>query len=113
MDRVKVGPPLPAPLDAHQTRALQFADELRDARAAHAHVLRQALLSRKARVIMPRVAQEHRVSDLRAEGQGAVPQNEIGHLREAAQRHRVGGREGDVMLQHDFPKRLHCDNIMP
>lgn len=89
MDGVKVGLALAAPLDADQTDAVQFRDQLRDAHTAHAHVLGQPVLAGKARIIMPGVAQEHGIRDLGPHRKVRVFEDEIGHLREATPDNRI------------------------
>ena len=105
VDRVVVGLTLAASFDLHQAGLFKFPDKFRNTGTAHSHVLSHAILARKAEIIVPRVAQEHRVCDFGANGQGWIPEDEIGYLREAAADHRIFRGQTDVL--HDLPYWLH------
>ena len=76
-------------LDGYQPRLFQFSDQLGDARPGQAHVIRQPVLPRKARIIMPGVAQEHGVGDFGTHRQACIFQNEIRDLGEAPLQHGI------------------------
>src|SRR5205809_6852454 len=76
LDGVDVGLALAAALDLDQPGLLQLADQLRNARPCHAHVLGKAILTREAEIVVPTVADEHGVDHLSADRQGGHPQDE-------------------------------------
>lgn len=101
-DGVKVGASLAASLDADHASLLQFTDVLRHTRAAHANGFAERLLAGEALIIVPGIAQEHRVNDLRPERKLRVFQYKIRHLRKAAPGYRIEGSvELDVLLFDD------------
>lgn len=108
MDSVEVGLALAAPGNRNQSGPLQFPHEFSHARPAHAHVLGQTILTRKARIVVPRVAQEHRIRHLRTQRQVGVFEDEIGHLRKTAPDDWIVRGQLQVMLPDHFPNLLHA-----
>ena len=108
MDGVKVRFSLSPALDGHQTGLLQSGDQLGDTRPGHAHVLRQPVLPRKTRIVVPGVAQKHGVSDFCAHGNVRVFQDEIRDLGKAALQHGISRVQLQILLFEDFPD---CFNV--
>jgi hypothetical protein len=98
IDRVEVGLALTAALDFDETAFLEFGDGTAHRRYMRAHVLGQAFLAGEAKVVVPRVTEQERVSGLRVGRKIRIAQNKIGELREAVQRDRVGAVETHVLL---------------
>ena len=107
MNGVEIRLALAASFNRHQFGPLQFPDEFGHARPAHAHVLRQTILARKTRIIVPGIAQKHGIRDLRADGQIRVFEDEIGHLRKATAEDWILRGQMQVMLLEDFPDLFH------
>ena len=80
-----------------------------------AHVLGEALLAWKAKIVVPSVAEKKRVDSLRVCGQFGIAQDEVRELREAVQRNRVGSIEPHVLLDLFEPAGdvLHRGSIAP
>src|SRR6266851_9238555 len=95
---VEIGLPLATALDLDQAGCLQLLDELVHPRDAHAHVVREPVLARKATVVVPSEMQEHRISDLGTQAESPVTQDEIRHLCEPAASDGIAGRQLDVAL---------------
>ena len=69
-----------------------------DGRDVGAHVLGKTFLAGEAEVVVPGVAQQQRVDCLRIGGEIRIPENEVGKLREAMLRNRIGGVEPHVLI---------------
>ena len=95
MDGVKVGLSLSPALDCHHAGSFQFGDQLGHARTCHAHILRQPILPRKAGIIVPGVAQKHRIGDFCANRDFRVFQNEIRDLGKASLQHGIEAVQSD------------------
>src|SRR6266851_2233461 len=78
--------------------ACSSAIKLCNSWSGYAHVLRQPVLSRKAEIVVPRIAQKHGVGDLRANRDLRIFQNEIRDLGEPSACNRVARRELDIAL---------------
>ena len=85
----------------------QFANVLGDAGPTHPHVIREAILAGKTGIVVPSVAQEHRVSQFGPDRQIRVSQDEIWHLGKTATRDWIQRVQLDVVLAHDFTNRFH------
>ncbi len=103
---VEIGLPLPSPANRDEAALTEFGDEVGDARDTQAHIRRQALLSREATVIVPRVREKHRVGQLGSDGEVRVAEQEIGNLRKASGGNRIEGVESNVLLK-DLCDGLH------
>ena len=79
-DLVDIGLALPPSFNLDQARILKLFDEPVDTGDAHSQVVREALLSGEAEIVVPRVAQELRVYDDRAHRQSTVLEEEVGNL---------------------------------
>jgi len=107
MDGVNVGSSLSPALNAYQAGLFQFPHKLGHARPAHAHVLGQPILSRKARIIVPRVAQKHGIGHFGAQRQLGVFQDEIRDLGKASLQHGIDRVQLQILLLEDFPDCFH------
>ena len=94
-------------LDGDEPGLAQFRDELVYAGAAHAHVLREPFLSRKAVIVRPGVAEEHGIGNFGPQGQRRVTQDKIGDLGKAFPRNRIKGVQLDVLFLDQFAEGLH------
>ena len=103
VDGVKVGFALSPALDADQASRFEFRDQLRHAHSAHAHVLGQSILPGKAGVIVPGVAEEHRVGNFGSDGKVRVFEDEIGDLGKTVPQHGIDRVQLQILFLEDFP----------
>ncbi|MCX6925727.1 MAG: hypothetical protein NT154_21320 [Verrucomicrobia bacterium] len=107
MDLVEIGLALSPALNADEARPLKFGDQLSHTRTRHAHVSSETFLAREAGIVVPGVAQKHSVDHFGADGQSAIAQYEIRHLRKSRLDHGIGGVEQDIALLDCFANGLH------
>jgi len=107
MNGVEVGLSLSPALNANQTHPFQFGDQLRDAHAAHSHVLGQTILPRKTRVIVPSVAQKQAIGDFRSRRDCRASDNEVRDLRKTIPRDGIARVELQVSLFDGLPDLFH------
>lgn len=108
LDFVEVRLALTASDDFHQSGGFERLDEFIDARNAHAHVLGETFLAGKAGIVVPRVAEKHRINDFRSDRQNGIAQNKIRDLGEPATCDRIERVELNVLLLENVPYCLHA-----
>jgi len=107
MDDVEIRFAKATALDGDESGLAQFRDEFIHTGAAHAHVLREPFLPRKAVVVSPGVAEEHGVGNFGSKGQRRIAEDKIGDLGKAFPSNRIKGVQLDVLLLDQFAEGLH------
>ena len=107
MNGVDVGLALPPTLDGDQAGFFQFRDQLRHPHPAHAHVFGQSVLTRKAGIIVPGVAQKQGIRDLGADGKIRLLQNEVRNLGKATPQNGIVRVELDGSFLEHFSDGPH------
>ena len=119
MQPVQIGLAEATLLDLQQFRRLQLLEVGANATIGRPHVFCERNLSGEASVIAPRVFEQHRISELGADGNIRVRQNEIRDLSEAVTRRKIGTNDFNVALSEDVanvPLGLifhHCHYTRP
>lgn len=98
MKIVEVGHSKPALFDLQEFGVLELLEVRANAALTRAHFFGQFLLPRKDSIVGPVVFQQHGVGELGADGEVLVGEDDVGHLREAMPRHRIGTDDLDVSL---------------
>jgi hypothetical protein len=98
IELIQVRLPKPTLLNFKKASAFKFFEIRANAALSSAHIIGEFDLSWKARIVTPRVFQEHGIRQLRSNGEFLFCQNEIRDLREALTRNRIGSNELDVSL---------------
>jgi hypothetical protein len=95
--------------DVDEGALLELGDRAADGRDVGAHVLGETLLAREAEVVVPGIAEQQGVDRLRISREIRIPKNEVGELREAMLRYRIGGVKPHVLFdcREMLPDVLH------
>ena len=98
VDGVEICLSLTTARDFDERAILKLGDGPADGGDMRTHVFGKALLTRKAEIVVPGIAEQKRIGCLGVGGKFGIAQDEIRKLGEAIPRDRIGGIQFHVLL---------------